>query len=155
MRSSNLENFPDTKKSLGEVSEKFIKIWGFDPTELQTSDEYARGFTQIPNRIYKYLPRLGIGGNQSGLAILLFYIISRDFDGKGNSFPGIRTIASEIDSSPGTVGRNLRKLKKLGLIEIRQRRTKRGQFTNVYTWKGFKKKMIGFMIEDGLIDNRK
>lgn len=149
MRPTNLEKFPDIKKKLEDIKKNLVNTWGFDPAELKTSDEYARGFTQIPNVIYRYLPRLT--DNNSKLEKVLFYIISRDFDGKGNSFPGIRMIAEEIDSSPGTVGRHLKKLQKLELIKISRRQTKRGQTTNFYSWNGLKKRLRELMIQDGLI----
>jgi len=151
MRQTNLEEFPDTKESIGDIKKNLVNTWGFDPTQLKTSDEYARGFTQIPNIVHRYLPRLT--ENNSKLEKVLVYIISRDFDGKGNSFPGIRTIAKEIDNSPGTVGRHLKKLQKLGLIKISQRQTKRGQTTNFYSWNGLKKRLRELMIEDGRMED--
>ena len=79
---SNSKQFQDTKEKSGEYSERLIKTWGFDPTTLETNDEYTRGFAQVPNIVHRYLP--GLTNNDANLEKLMLYLISRDFDGKGN-----------------------------------------------------------------------
>ena len=60
-------------------------------------------------------------------------------------------MARDLNTSPGTVGRNLRSLERLGLIEIGNRISERGQMTNMYSWDGLKKKMRELMIKRNMI----
>ena len=133
----------------GRQEKHILRYFGIDG--LDTSVEYEEGFVQIPNIVLRYLNRLGLNGSKASLAILLIYLMSRDFNGKGYSFPSHKLIAKDIDSSPGTVGRNLKKLKDMGLIEIKLRRTNNGQTTNHYSWDGLKTKLRELMTKDGMI----
>lgn len=65
------------------------------------------------------------------------YIYLRDrSDASGICWPGIKTIARELNLSPRTVQRALGDLDRAGLVEKRQRRRKNGSLTsNLYRLK--------------------
>ncbi len=135
--SSNSENSGNTKKS-------FREYWGID--DLGIRDPYLGGFTQIPNLVLCYLNELGIGGSKSSPAILLLYLISRDFKRVSYCFPSHAQMARDLKTSPGTIGRNLKSLQRLGLIEIKHTTSERGQTTNCYTWDGLMKKLKNIVL---------
>ena len=139
---NNSENPENIKKD-------FREYWGIN--NLDTPDVYKKGFSQFPNLIFCYLNELGIGGAKSTLAILLLYLISRDFKRVGYCYPGHTQMASDLGTSPGTIGRNLRSLQQLGLIEIGRRISERGQTTNLYSWQGLMRKLRQLMLRDSLI----
>jgi len=139
---NNLPDSEDTKKD-------FREYWGIN--NLDTPDVYKKGFSQFPNLIFCYLNELGIGGSKSTLAILLLYLISRDFKRVGHCYPGHSQMANDLGTSPGTIGRNLRSLHQLGLIEIGRRISEKGQTTNLYSWQGLMRKLRQLMLRDSLI----
>ena len=65
------------------------------------------------------------------------YIYLRDrADASGVCWPGIKTIARELELSPRTVQRALGDLERAGLVEKRQRHRKNGSLTsNLYRLK--------------------
>ena len=65
------------------------------------------------------------------------YVYLRDrSDASGVGWPGIKTIARELELSPRTVQRALGDLERAGLVEKRQRHRKNGSLTsNLYRLK--------------------
>ena len=139
----------NNSRGLGNGKKEFLEYWGIN--DLNTPDAYKKGFTQFPNLIFCFMNELGIGGAKSTLAILLLYLISRDFKKVGYVYPGHTQMARDLNTSPGTVGRNLRSLERLGLIEIGNRISERGQMTNMYSWDGLKRRMREIMIKRNMI----
>ena len=105
----------------------------------------------VPNIFWKYTNKLGIGGNQASLAILLLNLISRGYNFKDHCNPGHKTIADDMGVKVNTVERGLRKLRDLELIEIEAQFDGKTFKSNIYTWSGFRGKLRKLLIEDGLI----
>lgn len=133
----------------GNGTERLLKYFNIHP--INSTVPHHLGYVMIPNIVFKYLNKLGIGGMQSSLAILLMNLIGRDYLKQGSCYPSHSLLAEDMGTEVNNIERGLRKLKQLGLIEIEPRSGKTSMMSNQYTWRGFTEKLRALMIADELI----